>query len=103
MVLSGQVPRLVGAHVRDALIPLLGPGGDGYPGVDRWACTPAGAASSTGSRPRWVWGRPAGAVPEVLRRYGNMSSATVLFVLAPCCTSATGAGRSVCALAFGPG
>ena len=40
---------------------------------------------------------------EVLRRYGNMSSATVLFVLrALLHGEPAGAGR-VCALAFGPG
>ena len=104
MVLSGQVPRLVGTHVRDALTPLLGPGGDGYPDVDHWAVHPGG---------RSILDRVEDALElapdqlapsrEVLRRYGNMSSATVLFVLRALLQEApTGAGR-VCALAFGPG
>ena len=104
MVLSGQVPRLVGAHVRHALTPLLGPGGQGYPGVDSWAVHPGG---------RSILDRVESALElapeqlapsrEVLRRYGNMSSATVLFVLHSLLQAPpTGAGR-VCALAFGPG
>lgn len=104
MVLSGQVPRLVGAHVREALTPLLGAGGDGYPGVDHWAVHPGGRSildrveSALGLGPDQL--APS---REVLRRYGNMSSATVLFVLRALLQGEpAGAGR-VCALAFGPG
>ncbi len=104
MVLSGQVPRLVGAHVREALAPLLGPGGDGYPAVDHWAVHPGGRSildrveTALELAPEQL-----ASSREVLRRYGNMSSATVLFVLRTLLRGApTGSGR-VCALAFGPG
>ena len=41
---------------------------------------------------------------ETLRRYGNMSSATVLFVLRHILASEGAAsGDRVCAMAFGPG
>ena len=39
---------------------------------------------------------------EVLRRYGNMSSATILFVLEAVMREA-GPGQRGCAMAFGPG
>jgi predicted naringenin-chalcone synthase len=40
----------------------------------------------------------------VLRRYGNMSSATILFVLEEILKRSPGKGRErVCAVAFGPG
>jgi predicted naringenin-chalcone synthase len=39
---------------------------------------------------------------DVLRQYGNMSSATVMFVLAALMRSAR-KGASGCAMAFGPG
>jgi predicted naringenin-chalcone synthase len=39
---------------------------------------------------------------EVLRSYGNMSSATVMFVLQRMLRSAT-AGQKGCAMSFGPG
>ena len=41
---------------------------------------------------------------EVLRRFGNMSSATILFVLEEILKRPAGKGRErVCAVAFGPG
>ena len=41
---------------------------------------------------------------ETLRNYGNMSSATVLFVLKAILDApATDDGERVCAMAFGPG
>jgi len=41
---------------------------------------------------------------EVLRRCGNMSSATILFVLEEILERSSGKGRErVCAVAFGPG
>ncbi len=104
MVLTGQVPRLVAQHVRDALEPLLGPGGGGYPGVDAWAVHPGGR-SILDRVEAALQLRPDQLAPsrEVLRRFGNMSSATVLFVLRTLMNAEpVGAGRT-CALAFGPG
>jgi predicted naringenin-chalcone synthase len=104
MVLSGRVPRLVEEHVRSALVPLLGPGGDGYPAVDHWAVHPGGRSildrvqSALGLREEQL--APSRAV---LRAYGNMSSATVLFVLRLLLAQATAAPARVGALAFGPG
>jgi predicted naringenin-chalcone synthase len=104
MVLSGRVPRLVEEHVRSALVPLLGPGGDGYPAVDHWAVHPGGRSiidrvqSALGLR-----GDQLAPSRAVLREYGNMSSATVLFVLRLLLARATATPARVGALAFGPG
>ena len=40
---------------------------------------------------------------ETLRDYGNMSSATVMFVLQHIMESAGEPGERICAMAFGPG
>jgi predicted naringenin-chalcone synthase len=104
MVLSGRVPRLVERHVRSALEPLLGPGGDGYPDVTHWAVHPGGRSildrvqSALGLSEEQL--APSRAV---LRRYGNLSSATVLFVLRTLLQRAGAAPARVGALAFGPG
>ena len=104
MVLSGRVPRLVEKHVRDALVPLFGDGGDGYPDVTHWAVHPGGR--SILDRVQAALGlREDQLIPsrEVLRRYGNMSSATVLFVLKTLLARATPTPARVGTLAFGPG
>ena len=104
MVLSAQVPRLVGEHVRTALEPLLGPGGDGYPEVQAWAVHPGGRSILDRVQAALQLA-PEQLAPsrEVLRRYGNMSSATVLFVLQSLLRAAPVGAGGVCALAFGPG
>lgn len=105
MVLSGYVPRIVAAELPAALVPLLGDRGP--TGIDRWAVHPGGRAvldkvqASLGLLPEQL--APS---REVLRRYGNMSSATVLFVLQELLRQPSTApeGREqICALAFGPG
>ena len=104
MVLSARVPRLVERHVRSALEPLLGPGGDGYPDVTHWAVHPGGRSILDRVQSALELGEQQ-LVPsrEVLRRYGNMSSATVLFVLRTLLQQAGSAPGRVAALAFGPG
>jgi predicted naringenin-chalcone synthase len=104
MVLSGRVPRLVERHVRSALEPLLGPGGDGYPEIAHWAVHPGGR--SILDRVQAALGLTEDQLAPsraVLRRYGNMSSATVLFVLRTLLQRATPTPERVGALAFGPG
>ena len=104
MVLSSYVPRIVGDETRHALGPLLH-GTDVDPAsVRRWAVHPGGRAIL--DRLEEGLGLDAAALSdsrEVLRLYGNMSSATVLFVLERMLRSAPPAGEPVLALAFGPG
>jgi predicted naringenin-chalcone synthase len=104
MVLSSRIPRLVEEHVRSALVPLLGAGGDGYPSVAHWAVHPGGR--SILDRVQAALGLTADQLAPsraVLREYGNMSSATVLFVLRLLLARASVAPARVGALAFGPG
>ncbi|MFT4210607.1 MAG: type III polyketide synthase [Microbacterium sp.] len=97
MVLSAEVPRLVGREVREAAAHLAG--------SDAWAVHPGG---------RSILDRVAQAMAldekamtpsrRVLRDYGNMSSATILFILRDLLADdGLPDGATVGALAFGPG
>ncbi|MBT1672287.1 type III polyketide synthase [Curtobacterium flaccumfaciens] len=99
MVLSTAVPKLVGLHVPRAVQPLL----DGGP-VPVWAVHPGGRAIL--DRTQESLGLPDSAMESsrrVLREHGNMSSATVLFVLRDAVDAGLEDGSAVVALAFGPG
>lgn len=100
MTLSAEVPRIIGREIRGAV-------GDFLAGErpDRWAVHPGG---------RSVLDRveagldlpPAALAPSrtVLREHGNMSSATILFILARMLDEPADADAArVAALAFGPG
>jgi len=114
MVLSTAVPQLIGENIFDALRPLYADQGelaaafdDGTVGeqVAHWAVHPGGRSILDRVEERLNLSelqlRPA---REVLRQYGNMSSATVLFVLRRILEE-EGArdGERVAAMAFGPG
>ncbi|GMA15128.1 type III polyketide synthase (plasmid) [Deinococcus metallilatus] len=112
MVLSTYVPDIIEAHIQGALLPLLAHeaalAGAPHREVEHWAIHPGGRSildkvqGSLGLSDDQL--RPS---REVLRRYGNMSSATVLFILADLLRSADEGGAGdrgrVCAMAFGPG
>lgn len=100
MTLSAEVPRIIGREIRGAVGDFLG--GER---PDRWAVHPGG---------RSVLDRveagldlpPAALAPSrtVLREHGNMSSATILFILARMLDEPAYADVArVAALAFGPG
>ena len=109
MVLSPKVPRIIEAEVVGALAPLahgLGaPDSFEWRQIVRWAVHPGGPAildrveKALGLSPEQL--APSRAI---LLRFGNMSSATVPFIL----KSILGdpdvrEGEPLCALAFGPG
>ncbi|ACO47203.1 3-oxoacyl-[acyl-carrier-protein] synthase III C-terminal domain-containing protein [Deinococcus deserti] len=107
MVLSTYVPAIIESHIQDALAPLLAHdpalAGGPYSAVDRWAIHPGGRSIldkvQTTLELSDLQLRPS---REVLRQYGNMSSVTVLFILADLLASASDQER-IGALAFGPG
>lgn len=100
MVLSSYVPKIIDSNIVAALEPLLR--GDGA-SVEHWAIHPGGR--SILDRVEATLGLSESQLTpsrETMREFGNMSSATVLFVLQRILRSAT-PGERICAMAFGPG
>lgn len=112
MVLSNAVPAIIGAHVTDAVAPLLEPepaladalrAGTAGEAIPHWAVHPGGR-SILDRVERTLALDPAQLAPSraILRDYGNMSSATILFVLRRILDEAAD-GERIAAMAFGPG
>jgi predicted naringenin-chalcone synthase len=103
MRLSLDVPRkIAAAGSRDPGVLLAGArAGD----IDVWAVHPGGRAVLDAVQDSLGLSSEALAVSrEVLRAFGNMSSATIVFVLERILARArTASGSRGCALAFGPG
>ncbi len=101
MILSSEVPRIIGREIRGAVGRFLGD--DALPEV--WAVHPGGR--SVLDRVEAGLDLPPDALAAsraVLRDFGNMSSATILFILASLLRDdAVGDGARVAGLAFGPG
>jgi alpha-pyrone synthase len=98
MVLSGQVPVAVGRALKDHEQELLN---GGLPTL--WAVHPGGR--SVLDAVQQALALPPDALAssrEILRKYGNMSSATVMFVLERMMQLAK-PGQVGCAMSFGPG
>jgi len=101
--LSSYVPKIIAAGIADILQPLLERNRLSVREVQRWAVHPGGktiidkVASSLELSAQQV--QPS---REVLKRYGNMSCATMLFVLKETLGVAVDQDQVV-AIAFGPG
>lgn len=101
MYLSGQVPASVGQALRSGRERILD--GGAVSDIDLWAVHPGGRSVLDSVQGALGLGPAALADSrEVLRQFGNMSSATVLFVLRRIMDRAQGGERG-CAMAFGPG
>ena len=101
MVLSGRVPNAIQAglhaHAGDIV------DGAAASDIDLWAVHPGGrTVLDAVERALDLDGEALSASREVLRRYGNMSSATVMFVLDELMRSGAH-GAKGCAMSFGPG
>jgi len=99
LVLSSYVPKVISAEISG----LLERVGVDRRDIDHYAVHPGGKAIL--DRVITALDLPGNALDasrEVLRDFGNMSSATILFVLKQLLTS-TGQGENVLAIAFGPG
>ncbi|MCX6995655.1 MAG: hypothetical protein NTV49_00875 [Kiritimatiellaeota bacterium] len=105
IALSSYVPKIIHAHLRGAVTAQVQRGGLALASVQRWAVHPGGrdildkVASALGLDPEALT-----VSRTVLSDYGNLSSATLFFVLdairrAPAAVP----GENICALAFGPG
>jgi alpha-pyrone synthase len=101
MLLSGEVPRTVGSQIPHILPAILN--GCKPDDVLYWAVHPGGRSILDAVQEHA--GLPASKLEysrDILRRFGNMSSATVMFVLKEIMEHAEAAG-SGCAMGFGPG
>lgn len=101
MVLTANVPKIVGREVRGVFPHDSDPAAD----FDAWAVHPGGRSILDRVQSGLELSDEAmGPSREVLRKYGNMSSATVLFILQRILDDhAVADGARVKALAFGPG
>lgn len=101
MFLSGRVPQAISHGLESAADAILD--GATPDAIDRWAVHPGGRSvldaveHGLGLDPAAL-----GASRSVLERFGNMSSATVMFVLQSVLDAAA-AGERGCAMSFGPG
>jgi predicted naringenin-chalcone synthase len=109
MVLSSYVPRLLGERLEKMVAPVFDADpeltGRPFAVVPRWAVHPGGRSILDKVQQALALdGDQLAPSRDVLRRHGNMSSVTVLFVLRDILLGPTpGQPERVCALAFGPG
>jgi predicted naringenin-chalcone synthase len=101
MLLSGKVPGEIGQALHSGAADITGHGGTA--GVDIWAVHPGGrsildAVEQGLSLPE----NALAASRAMLAKYGNMSSATIMFVLQDILRTAK-SGQTGCAMSFGPG
>ena len=102
--LSSYVPKIIGSKIKDLISKKLNVLGCHEDKIDHWAIHPGGRSiidkickELTLDESQVKESR------EVLRDYGNMSSATILFVLRKLLDSRTTEESKVCSLVFGPG
>jgi predicted naringenin-chalcone synthase len=102
MTLAARVPSLISEHLRPWLESWLGQHNMALAGVRSWSIHPGGPRILSAVESALGLGREATAVSrEILYECGNMSSATILFILD---RLRRGSARRPCvALSFGPG
>jgi predicted naringenin-chalcone synthase len=104
MRLSSYVPQIVEENVEEAIQPVLAKVGKSAKDIDHWAVHPGGRAILDKAEKGLALPPDAlAASREVLRMCGNMSSATILFVLKELMTRGIAPEETVLAMAFGPG
>lgn len=105
MRLTAEVPRIIGREIAGAVESMLGADPAAAADVDAWAVHPGGR--SVLDRVESGLGLPEDALADsraVLRDFGNMSSATILFILRRILEDdGLGDGARVAGLCFGPG
>jgi predicted naringenin-chalcone synthase len=105
IALSSYVPKLIAGNIAALVAPALDAAGLSLPGIGRWAVHPGGKAIiDQVQRSLGLSAEQVRASRGVLRRYGNMSSATILFVLDQLLHEPSAEPEEqLCAVAFGPG
>lgn len=101
MMLSGRVPAIIRDGLQEHGREILA--GAPAASIDLWAVHPGGRSVLDAVERAFDLAPVALASSrEILRRYGNMSSATVMFVIERLLRSGA-RGRTGCAMSFGPG
>lgn len=107
MILSSYVPRILGLHARDLIADVVASSHKKMDEIVDWAIHPGGKAILHALENQMGWSPDTGALAlahRVLHDYGNMSSATILFVLSAIMKELPlPDGSTIGALAFGPG
>ena len=103
MVLSSYVPKLLGSSIDRLVSAALKEQGLGIDDIDLWAVHPGGKAIvDEVQKALGLSNDQLGSSRSVLRDFGNMSSTTILFVLADLLNKIA-AEQKIIAMAFGPG
>ena len=103
-IFSRDIPELVTNHLHDVAVGFLADNGLTLSDVDRFVCHPGGAKVLEALE--IAYELPAGTLVEsrdVLREYGNMSAATVMFVLHRTLTNGATPWKRALVSALGPG
>lgn len=104
MVLDVDVPKNIEAHFPDIIHPFLHKHGFKIEDIDHLIFHPGGKKIiETVETLFGDLGKNIDETKRILREYGNMSSATVLYVLERYMEQATGTGKMGLILSFGPG
>jgi len=104
IALSSYVPKILGANIAEVVDDMLTANGCNRAEVANWAVHPGGKAildqveRALALRPEQI-----ALSRQVLHDYGNMSSATILFVLRELLQQPGSEARRICSMAFGPG
>ncbi len=104
MVLSKYIPQIIGSNLPKILENILSDIKLTMDQIDRWAIHPGGKSildkveNSLG-----LSGDQIGSSRSTLRNYGNMSSASILFVLKDLMEHSKDSDQKIFAMAFGPG
>lgn len=105
MILTAEVPRIVGREIQSVVASMVGADRVPDEAIDAWAVHPGGR--SVLDRVQEALALPDPALTysrDVLREYGNMSSATILFILQRILADdSLGDGARVAGLCFAPG
>lgn len=104
MVLDIEVPDTIAAHFGDIIHPFLQKNNLGIEAIDHMIFHPGGKKIVTTVEALFSGlGKNIDATKEVLKQYGNMSSATVLYVLERIMADNPKPGEKGLMLSFGPG
>ncbi|WP_026533061.1 type III polyketide synthase [Arthrobacter sp. H41] len=109
MVLGTYVPHIIDEHIVGALEPLLASDetlkGMAYRDIEHWGIHPGGRSILDKVEAKLdLTAEQLVPARETLRNFGNMSSATVMFVLKHILEQPSSGGNGrICSMAFGPG